>query len=73
MLQIGKNLDRVTCWHDRPPKSDLVTTKAGHSSWSHSEGCDYLVREAEREDCRRKETADIGLVTLAAGKRKISS
>ena len=88
MIDIGSNLDRVTCWQDRqgpPDRGDnkekrLGTMSAvdGSSSISQggnnrgsnegeAEGCEFLRKETEREDCRRKRAAKTASMVLLAG------
>ena len=97
MIDIGSNLDRVTCWQDRTGPPVSWKTKAHHAqdvmgSPSSSsgddgqgrhgvhgdhddhhpfqeagEGCDFLRKEVERDDCWRKRAAEIAFVVLLVG------
>lgn len=59
MRDIGKNLDRMTCWQTR---SGLDNFR--ESDPRNEPNCEYFARRIERSDCLRLERAKNGLINI---------
>ena len=78
MIDIGSNLDRVTCWQDRTgpahsneEKNDLMKGLGGLEKEDQEEedlgGCEFLRKEVERDECWRKYAAKVASMILLIG------
>ncbi|TRY80410.1 hypothetical protein TCAL_16786 [Tigriopus californicus] len=59
MRDIGKNLDRMTCWQTRSGSDDYRESQPHHEP-----NCEYFARRTERSNCLRLERAKNGLVNI---------
>ena len=75
MIDIGSNLDRVTCWQDRTglnraaeEEMSLLEGIPGDSEEDEDNvGCEFLRKEVERDDCWRKQAAKVASIVLLTG------